>query len=116
MQPSRKTYITIIVGAVVALVPPILLYAQSRAELREKYRESNDEADAGYKTLVESVQELRTTVQRQHEAIIKIQGYLDAVSAFVPSMRMTTRPTIALPKPAFDELPPDLPAAQAAAK
>lgn len=112
----RKTWVTIVIGAVVALVPPFLLYAQSRAELREKYGESNDEAEAGYKTLVDSVHELQTTVKQQHDALIKIQAYLDALQAFAPSLRMTSRPTISLPKPAFEELPPDLPAAQAAAK
>ena len=52
---TRKTYVTIVVGAIVALVPPTLVYMQSRAELQLKYREANAEADAGYKTLVDSV-------------------------------------------------------------
>src|SRR5512143_1780037 len=113
---TRKTWVTIVVGAIVALTPPILLYMQGRAELSEKYNESNNEAEAGYKTLVDSVHELQATVRLQHDALIKIQAYLDALQAFAPSLRMTSRPTIALPKPSLEELPPDLPAAQAAAK
>lgn len=110
---TRKTYVTIIVGAIVALTPPTLVYIQGRAELQAKYREANSEADAGYKTLVDSVRELRVTVSAQHDAITKMQGYLDAMQAWAPaSMRMTTKPP-PLPKPDFHELPANLDAAQA---
>jgi hypothetical protein len=109
---TRKTYITMIVGAIVALVPPVLVYLQSRAELQSRAAHTEAEAEAGYKTLVESVRELRTTVTAQHDAITKMQGYLDAMQAWAPaSMRMTSRPA-PLAKPAFPELPANLDAAQ----
>lgn len=110
---TRKTYLTIAVGAIVALTPPTLVYLQGRAELQMKYREANAEADAGYKTLVESVRELRATVTAQHDAIVKMQGFIEALQAFAPaSMRMTSRP-VAPPRPDFHELPANLDAAQA---
>lgn len=108
---TRKTYVTIVVGAIVALVPPTLVYMQSRAELQLKYREANAEADAGYKTLVDSVRELRATVTAQHDAITKMQGYLDALRELSPSLRMTSRPP-PLPAPDFHDLPANLDAAQ----
>jgi len=108
---SRKTAITVILGAVVALMPPTLVYLQGRAELRAKYAHTNAEADAGYQTLVDSVRELRVTVSAQHDAITKMQGYLDALQALAPGMRMTTRQP-PLPKPDFHELPANLDAAQ----
>ena len=113
---TRKTYATVIVGAVVALTPPILVYLQGRAELQMKYAEANAEADAGYKTLVESVRELRTTVSAQHDAITKMQGYLDGLraaggtgSGSVVVARPLPPP---LPAPRFHELPANLDAAQ----
>jgi hypothetical protein len=108
---ARKTTITILVGAVVALTPPSLVYFQGRAELRAKYAHTSAEADAGYQTLVDSVRELRVTVSAQHDAITKMQGYLDALQAFSPAMRMTVRPP-PLTKPDFHELPANLDAAQ----
>lgn len=109
---TRKTYVTIAIGAVVALTPPILVYLQSRAELRSRAAHTEAEAEAGYKTLVESVRELRATVTAQHDAITKMQGYLDALQAWAPaSMRMTSRPP-PLPRPDFPELPANLDAAQ----
>jgi hypothetical protein len=107
----RKTYAAIVIGAIVSLTPPTLVYFQGRAELRAKYAHTNAEADAGYRTLVDSVRELRVTVSAQHDAITKMQGYLDALQALAPGMRMTTRPP-PLPKPDFHELPANLDAAQ----
>jgi hypothetical protein len=108
---TRKTYLTVIIGAIVALTPPTLVYLQGRAELRERYRHTEAEAEAGYETLVDSVRELRLTVAAQHDAITKMQGYLDALSALAPGMRMTTRPVLP-PRPKFDDLPASLDAAQ----
>jgi hypothetical protein len=108
---ARKTGVTIVIGAVVALTPPTLVYLQGRAELRERYKHTEAEAEAGYKTLVESVRELRLTVSAQHDAITKMQGYFDALQAFSPAMRMTVRPVLP-PKPDFHELPANLDAAQ----
>lgn len=107
----RKTYLTIVIGAVVALTPPTLVYLQGRAELQMKYREANAEADAGYKTLVESVRELRATVTAQHDALVRMQGYVDALRELSPSLRMTSKPP-PLPAPDFHELPANLDAAQ----
>lgn len=106
-----RKYVTVVLGAIVALTPPTLVYLQGRAELQAKYSETNNEADAGYKTLVESVRELRVTVSSQHDAITKMQGYIDALQVLVPSMRMTVRPQ-PLPKPEFHDLPANLDAAQ----
>lgn len=109
---TRKTYVTIVVGAIVALTPPFLVYLQGRAELQDRSEHTEAEAEAGYKTLVESVRELRTTVTAQHDAITKMQGYLDALQAWAPAaMRMTSR-SQPLPKPDFPELPANLDAAQ----
>ena len=108
---TRKTYLTIVVGAVVALTPPILVYLQSRAELRERAARTEAEADAGYRTLVESVRELRTTVSAQHDAIVKLQGYMDAMQVLASAgIRMTSRPMPV--KPEFRDLPENLDAAQ----
>jgi len=108
---TRKTYLTIFVGAVVTLTPPTLVYLQGRAELREKYAHSNEEADAGYKTLVDSVRELRATVTDQHDTIARLQGHIEAIEAQT-SMRMTSRPLPPVPRPDFHELPANLDAAQ----
>ena len=114
MMPSaRRMYLRILVGAVVALVPPSLAHMQARSEQRDRAARTEAEADAGYKTLVESVRELSATVSAQHDAITKLQGYVDALQALAPGMRMTSRPA-PMPAPTFPELPPNLPAAQAA--
>lgn len=103
---SRKTAITVVVGAVVALTPPFLVYLQGRAELREKYAHTNAEAEAGYQALVESVRELRATVSAQSETIARLQGHVEAIEAS-SSTRMTGRlPPIA--RPTFTELPANL--------
>jgi hypothetical protein len=107
---GRKTAITVVVGAVVALTPPILVYLQGRAELRERYRHTEAEADAGYQALVESVRELRATVSAQSETIARLQGHVEAIEAS-SSTRMTGRlPPIT--RPTFTELPANLDAAQ----
>lgn len=108
---ARKTWATIAIGAVVALTPPTLVYLQGRAELRQRYKHTEAEADAGYKTLVDSVRELRVTVSAQHDAITKMQGYLDALQALAPGMRVTARPVLP-PRPEFHDLPANLDAAQ----
>jgi uncharacterized membrane protein len=113
MTPARKTVLTVVIGAVVALTPPVLGYLQSRSELQQKYAQSNAEADAGYKTLVESVRELRTKVSEQHDTIARLQGHIEAIEAQA-SMRMTSaHPLPPVPRPTFVELPADLDAAQA---
>ena len=111
---TRKTYLTIAVGAIVALVPPILVYAQGRAELHEKYAHTNEEAEAGYTTLVESVRELRTTVASQSETIGRLQGHVELLESVLQrDMRMTAaHPLPPVPKPKFEELPANLDAAQ----
>ena len=107
---ARKTWATVVIGAVVALTPPTLVYLQGRAELREKYAHTNAEADAGYQALVESVRELRATVSAQSETIARLQGHVEAIEAS-SSTRMTGRlPPIT--RPTFTELPANLDAAQ----
>jgi hypothetical protein len=108
---ARKTYLTVILGAVVTITPPILVYMQGRAELRQKYARTDAEAEAGYKTLVDSVRELRLTVAAQSETIARLQGHVEAIEAS-SSTRMTGRlPPIT--RPTFVELPANLDAAQA---
>lgn len=110
---TRKTYLTIFVTAVVGLVPPLLAYLQARAELHERAAHTEAEADAGYQALVDSVRELRATVNAQHDAITKMQGYLEGLhaagSASVVHVQRLPPP---LPRPTFHELPENLDAAQ----
>ena len=108
---TRKAYVAIAATVIVGIVPPILVYMQAGAEMRARNARTEAEADIGYKTLVESVRELRATVTSQHDAIVKMQGYLEALRELSPSLRMTARPA-ALPKPEFHELPANLDAAQ----
>ncbi len=79
MTPKQKTWATIVIGAVVAIAPSTFGYLQARQEIGEKYRLSNKEADAGYKTLVESVQQLQLIVRAQHDQITKLQGTVEAL-------------------------------------
>ncbi len=114
---TRKTYLTIAITAIVGLVPPILVYAQGRAELREKYAHTNAEAEAGYTTMVDSVRELRATVAAQSETISRLQGHIELIESVMQrgdGMRMASAKPLppAPPSPKFEELPANLDAAQ----
>lgn len=114
MTSRQATILKIVVGAVVGLAGPILVYLQARAELREKYAHSDYEAEAGYATLAKSVTELRDTVKAQSDTIARLQGHIESIEA---SMRRDMRLTVPHPalapvqRPAFNPLPPDLDAA-----
>ena len=79
MSPKQKTLATIVAGVIVAVTPSFFTYLQSRDELKAKYQQTNDEAAAGYKTLVESVKELQGAVKEQHDYIVKLEGHVEAL-------------------------------------
>lgn len=79
LSPKQKTLATILAGVVVAVTPSLFTYLQAREEIKAKYRQSNDEATAGYKALVDSVTELQSVVQQQHDYVMKLEGRLEAV-------------------------------------
>lgn len=79
MSPKQKTLATIVAGVIVAVTPSFFTYLQSRDELKAKYKQTNDEAAAGYKTLVESVKELQGAVKEQHDYIVKLEGHVEAL-------------------------------------
>ncbi len=109
-----KAWVKVVIGAVVALVPPSLAYLQSRAELRAKYGQVSDEADQGYQALVRSVRELRTALSEQHEALVRLQRHVDVLelrAGIAPAF--ITRPSMGGHR--WQSLPADLPAAAAAA-
>lgn len=109
---TRKTWAAIVI-AVLALVPPILAYLQATSESRDRAARTDREAEVGYKTLVESVRELQTTVAAQSDTIARLQGHVEAIEAVLPGgMRMTSRPMPPVTKPEFDDLPANLDAAQ----
>jgi hypothetical protein len=114
---TRKTYVTVVIGAVVAVVPPLLVYLQASAELSARAARSDREAEVGYATLVDSVRELRSTVEMQSDTISRLQGHVEAIEGVMQasSMRLTAARPQPLPpvmRPNFDELPANLDAAQ----
>ncbi len=114
--PARKKLpLQILAGLLIAIVPPTLSYCQATAEMRERNKKTNEQANAGYETLVDSVKELQETVKKQHETILTMRGSIAALMQIVArtdvGMRMTT-PTPAPAEPAFAPIPQDLAAAQ----
>ena len=79
LSPKQKTLATIVAGVVVAVTPSLFSYLQSRDEIKAKYQQSNTEAAAAYKALVDSVKELQTAVKEQHDYIVKLEGHVDAL-------------------------------------
>lgn len=114
--PSRKKVpLQILAAVLIAVVPPTLSYCQATAEMRSNDKKTNDQANAGYETLVESVKELQETVKKQHESILTLRASIGTLMQIVArtdvgGMRMTAPPAAA-PEPAFAPLPKDLPAA-----
>ena len=112
MMPSTlRMYLKLLVGAIVALTPPALVYLQGRSEMREKYREANSDADAGYKTLVDSVRELRVTVSASHDQLVRLQAQLDLLQSLSP-LGSRPRDWVRVESPKFRDLPANLDAAQ----
>ena len=133
--PTRKKVpLQILAAVLIAVVPPTLSYCQATAEMRAKNKKTNDQANAGYETLVESVKELQETVKKQHESILTLRASIGTLMQIVArhdvgtgmggsgtgsaasgsgddvALRMTAPPPPA-PEPKFAPLPHDISAA-----
>jgi hypothetical protein len=80
MTPKQKTLAMILSGALVAVAPSFFGYLQARQEIREKYRKSHAEAEAGYAALADSVKELQTVATTQHDYIVKLEGQVSVLT------------------------------------
>ena len=137
MTPKQKTLAMIVSGALVAVAPSFFGYLQARQEIREKYNQNRAASEAGYTTLVESVEALQKNASAQHEYTIKLEAQVVVLTDLISKMRVRvsgTRPVppgtgsgsgvavadpAPLPKmdkppdrPVFKRPPPDLNAAQ----
>lgn len=110
---KQKTVLAIVVGALVAIAPSFFGYLQARQEIREKYAENHNEAEAGYQALVESVKNLQKTALEQHDYIVKLEGQLETLTTVLTQLSSTTtslRMGSGLPKLEKPPIRPNLPA------
>lgn len=108
MPTRRQTILTILIPAIVSIIPAIFTYSQSMYEIRQKYRQSHTEAEAGYTTLVTSVKELQVAAKEQHDQIIKLQAYLAAMEQFIArSSGQNQIPRSVVSRPAAARAPQD---------
>lgn len=92
VTPKQKTALAIVLGALVTIAPSFFTYLQARQEIREKYHQTHTEASNGYDALAASVKDLQNTLLEQHDYIVKLQGQVALLTAFLssgsPSLRM----------------------------
>lgn len=83
MPTKKQTILAIIIPAIIAIIPAFFTYSQSMYEVRQKYKQSHVEAEAGYTALVTSVKELQDYTKEQHDQLIKLQAYLQAIETLM---------------------------------
>jgi len=70
----KHSWPKLVLGAVVAIAPAVLGYCKASREAEAQAAQTSREADAGYKTLVESVQHLEEIVRTQDATLRYLLG------------------------------------------
>lgn len=113
VTPHQKTIATIIAGVIIAVMPALLGYLQSRDEIAAKYQKTQDEATSGYNALVTSVKEIQAAMTVQHDYIVKLEGHLEAMDKYVMgalrARPVTGRPAVVAADPPAPIPPPTRP-------
>lgn len=79
----RPVILKVVAGILIAIVPAALSYCQSMQEIHSKYQLNHSETAVGYSSLVQSVKELQTSVQEQHDQLVQLEAYISALELFI---------------------------------
>jgi hypothetical protein len=90
MASRQKTVLAIVLTALVTIAPSFFSYLQARQALREKYKQSRDEAVNGYETLATSVKSLQNAVLEQHDYAAKLEGQITLLTSILAQLSTAT--------------------------
>jgi hypothetical protein len=105
-SPKQKTIAAIVAGVLVAVAPSFFAYLQARQEIRSKYNTTHANAEAGYDTLVLSVEKLQQALIEQHDHVVKLEGQVFVLTSILPALMPTRGPASTTMKIG---MPPQLP-------
>ena len=100
MSTRQQTILSLLIPAIVSIIPATYTYCQSMYEVRQKYNQSHHEAEAGYAALVTSVKELQDATKMHHDDLLQIHAYLRAMEQFITTTESRTRSTARSGNPA----------------